>query len=289
MNEAVQTQIAEVLKLLEVERVILMIGGIVLLVLATRAIRKISEGLYRRTQARRLFISQAVAAASFFIYIFGIAFLIYAVISPPREVVLAILGSAAVAIALSLKDLVASVVAGLILLFDRPFQVGDRVQFDSVYGEIRSIGLRAVRLVTLEDSVVTIPNSRFLTDAVSSGNAGALDMMVAMPFHVAIDADIHLARDLLYETVVTSRYVYLKKPATVTVSEVVVAGRLAIQLKARAYVLDVRFELPFLTDVYLRATEAFEKHGIKRPLLFEAGKPPALEAALLPEGDCRVG
>lgn len=38
-------------------------------------------------------------------------------------------GSIAVAVGLSLKDLAASVVAGLILLFDRPFQVGDRVTF----------------------------------------------------------------------------------------------------------------------------------------------------------------
>jgi small-conductance mechanosensitive channel len=289
MNEPSQTQVAEVLKLFQFERLILLIAGIVLLALATRTIRKVSEGLYRKSPSRRLLVSQTAAATSFFIYIFGVAFLIYAVISPPREVVLAVLGSAAVAIGLSLKDVVASVFAGLILLFDRPFQVGDRVQFDGVYGEIKSIGLRAVRLVTLEDSTVTIPNSRFLTEVVSSGNSGALDMMVAMSLHVALDADVRLARDLLYETVVTSRYVYLKKPATITVSEVVVAERLALQLEARAYVLDVRFELPFINDVFLRATEAFGKHGIKRPLLLDLAKPGLLQGALLegpriPEG-----
>jgi len=289
MNEPSQIQVAEVLKLFQIERLILLIAGIVLLALATRTIRKVSEGLYRKSPSRRLLVSQTAAATSFFIYIFGVAFLIYAVISPPREVVLAVLGSAAVAIGLSLKDVVASVFAGLILLFDRPFQVGDRVQFDGVYGEIKSIGLRAVRLVTLEDSTVTIPNSRFLTEVVSSGNSGALDMMVAMSLHVALDADVRLARDLLYETVVTSRFVYLKKPATITVSEVVVAERLALQLKARAYVLDVRFELPFVNDVFLRATEAFGKHGIKRPLLLDLAKPSLSQKALLegpriPEG-----
>jgi small-conductance mechanosensitive channel len=283
MNELMQTQVAEMLKLFQFERLLLMIGGIVLLVLTTRTIRKVTEGFYRKSPSRRLLVSQTVAATSFFVYIFGVTFLIYAVISPPKEVVLAVLGSAAVAIGLSLKDVVASVLAGLILLFDRPFQVGDRVQFDGVYGEIRSIGLRAVRLVTLEDSTVTIPNSRFLTEAVSSGNSGALDMMVAMSLHVALDADVRLARDLLYETVVTSRYVYLKKPATITVSEVVVAERLALQLKARAYVLDVRFELPFINDVFLRATEAFGKHGIKRPLLLDLSKPGLLQGAP-PEG-----
>jgi len=52
---------------------------------------------------------------------------------------------------------VAVLVAGLLLLFDRPFRVGDRVSFNDVYGEIVSIGLRTVRLQTLDDNLVT-PN-----------------------------------------------------------------------------------------------------------------------------------
>ena len=51
------------------------------------------------------------------------------------------------------------------------------------------------------------------------------------------------------------------------IGEVQVAYRLGIRLKAKAYVLDVRFEKSFQTDVYVRATEAFGKHGIKRPPL----------------------
>lgn len=166
---------------------------------------------------------------------------------------------------LSLKDLAASVVAGLILLFDRPFQVGDRVTFGDAYGEIKSIGLRAVKLVTLDDSLVTIPNSRFLSDVVSSGNSGALDMMVVFDFYVALDADVKLATKLLYDTIVTSRFVYLKKPVAIVVSEVAVENRLAILLKAKSYVLDVRFEKAMQTDLALRTNEIFRQHNIKRP------------------------
>ncbi len=43
-----------------------------------------------------------------------------------------------------------------------------------------------MRLVTLDDNLVTIPNSKFLTDVVSSGNSGALDMMVVVSFHLSI-------------------------------------------------------------------------------------------------------
>ncbi len=267
MNNGEPHPITEVAKLFEFHRILLLIVGIICLILAVKAIEKIAAGLYRKIPSHRLLVSQVVTSLTFLIYIFGGVFLFYVVIHPPPELMLAAVGSAAVALGFALKDLVGSVVGGLILLFDRPFQVGDRVTFGDVYGEIRSIGLRALRLVTLDDSVVTIPNNRFFTDVVSSGNAGALDMMVTMDFHIALDSDIGLARDLLRETVVTSRYAYLKKPVSVVIEEVQVAHRLAIRLRAKAYVLDVRFEKSFQTDVYVRATEAFEKHGIKRPPL----------------------
>lgn len=163
-------------------------------------------------------------------------------------------------------------IAGFILLFDRPFQVGDRVTFGDVYGEISSIGLRAVRLITLDDNLVTIPNNRFMTDVVASGNAGELDMMLLFDFHLALDADLTLARDLLYEIVVTSRFAYLNKPVTVVLAEVAVAEVLAMQLRAKAYVIDVRFEKAFQTDVHLRTTEAFRKQAIRRPAFrYESG------------------
>ena len=50
------------------------------------------------------------------------------------------------AFSFSSKDLVASLMSGIILLFDRPFQVGDRISFDGVYGEILEIGLRGVQI-----------------------------------------------------------------------------------------------------------------------------------------------
>src|SRR5690606_27145370 len=123
-------------------------------------------------------------------------------------------------------------VAGLILLFDRPFQVGDRVTFGDTYGEVQSIGLRAVRLVTLDDNLVTIPNSKFITDAVASGNAGALDMMICVDFYVSPKVHVNLVREVIAEILVTSRYVYLKKPVAVVATEKAFADLIMVELKA---------------------------------------------------------
>ncbi len=267
MNENQISQVSNLMGLFRIDKIFLMFIGIFVLAFLARLISQLATGMNKRFPSQRLLIAQGTTVFSFVIYIFGGIVLFYGVLRPPEALMLAAGGSIAVAVGLSLKDLAASVVAGLILLFDRPFQVGDRVTFGDVYGEISSIGLRAVKLVTLEDSLVTIPNSRFLSDVVSSGNSGALDMMVVFDFYIALDADVALARQLLFDTIVTSRFVYLRKPVAIVVAEVLVANRLALQLKAKSYVLDVRFEKAMQTDLALRTNEVFRKYGIKRPMI----------------------
>ena len=262
-------QLGDVAQLFRADRLVLLLISIGVLVLIVKIIEKGAEYVYIRLPLRRLLVSQIVTSVTFLIYILGAPFLVYVILSPPKELMIAIGGSVAVALGLSLKDLVASVIAGFILLFDRPFLVGDRVAFGDTYGDIKSIGLRAVRLVTLDDNLVTIPNNRFMNDVVASGNAGALVMMVVMNFHLRLDADIVKARDILYEVLVTSRFVYLNKPVNTVVREVAVAEQIVMQLAAKAYVLDTRFEKDFQTDVFLRATEAFSNAGIGRPLLLQ--------------------
>ncbi|MEZ4750447.1 MAG: mechanosensitive ion channel [Bdellovibrionota bacterium] len=237
------------------------------LVIAVKLLERVSLKVQGVFPGQRLHILQFTTILSFFLYIGGGLFLFYAILSPPKELLIAVGGSAAVAIGFSLKDLVGSVIAGVVVLFDRPFQVGDRVKFGDVYGDIISIGLRATRLRTLDDSIVTVPNARFFTDLVSSGNAGAMDMMIEVPFYVALDADIDRARDLAYEAVVTSRFVYLRKPARIVMSEEAVAGRLAVKLTIKAYVLDVALEKAFQTDLVVRIARTFKKYGIRRPEL----------------------
>lgn len=257
--------ILELTKVIQVHKILLLLAAIAVLIIFVKLIQHLGAQLQSRFPKRRILTLQIITMISFFLYLVGGGTLIYVILDPPRELMLAIGGSAAVAIGFSLKDLVGSFISGIVLLFDRPFQVGDRVQFDNVYGEIVSIGLRAVRIQTLDDSIVTIPNAKFFTDAVSSSNSGELDMMIVIDFHISIDADIEKAKNLLYETVVTSRFVYLKKPVNIVLSEVETAGMLSIKLSVKPYVFDVKYEKDFQSDVVSRATKIFNDHGIGRP------------------------
>ncbi|MCA9565590.1 MAG: mechanosensitive ion channel, partial [Myxococcales bacterium] len=149
----------------------------------------------------------------------------------------------------------------------QPFQVGDRITFGSHYGEVKEIGLRMVRIVTLDDNLISIPTNKFLTEEVASGNAGALDMMVVIDFLIAIDADFEEAKRIVYEATVTSKYVYLNKPVAVLLSDQVVGMGVATQVRVKAYVVDTRFEKRFASDVTERVKHAFRKAGIRPPVL----------------------
>jgi len=214
---------------------------------------------------KRLLFNQISTIGRFLLYVIGITIAVSLSIDLSQEVILALTGAAAVTVGLSLKDIAASVIAGIIIIIDRPFQVGDRIHFDGVYGEVSSIGLRSVRVVTLDDNVVTIPNNKFLNDAVSSGNWGELEMMIQLDFFVGADQDLALAKRLLEEALTTNRYAYLGKPWVVLVNQMIEGNYFAVRLRAKAYVLDVQYEKAFESDVTERVLEAFRSHGILPP------------------------
>ena len=182
-----------------------------------------------------------------------------------REILALLGGAAAVAIGFAMKDLVASVVAGVMIMVDRPFQLGDRVSFGGQYGDVVSVGLRSVKIKTLDDNTVTVPNNMFLNEVSSSGNYGALDMQVVVDFHIGVDQDYKLAEQHIREATVTSRFIFLPKPIVVLVSQVFVGDYVAIRLRLKAYVLDTQYEKNFETDVTLRVLEAFAEDGIQPP------------------------
>ena len=223
-------------------------------------------GLGARFVDKRLLLNQIATVTRFVLWSIG-AVLAVRALALPREVLIGLTGGAAVTIGFALKDLVASVLAGLTIIIDRPFQVGDRVAFGEFYGEIAAIGLRSVRLVTLDDNVVTIPNNKFLTESVSSGNAGALDMLIQLDFLIGLDQDVATARRLVEQCMLSNRYVYTKKPWVVLVTMVMQGNYPAIRLRAKAYVLDVQYEKAFETDVTERVIAAFRQHGILPPAI----------------------
>lgn len=233
--------------------------------LALRFLRDTVSSLSKRFQARRLLLQKIATIAQFFIYV-GTGVAVVLLSFELNESIIALIGGTiAVSIGFAIKDLVASFIAGIMIMIDRPFQVGDRVSFGGEYGDITAIGLRSVRMQTLDDNTVTIPNNKFLSDMTSNGNYGALDMQVGMDFFIAPDQNVRRARELVTECAVSSRYAFLDKPVNVLVNQVITENYVAVRLRLKAYVLDTRYEKAFETDVNMRVLDIFAEEGIVPP------------------------
>lgn len=241
--------------------------ALLLMAFLARFVSRQSSRFGERFADRRLVIQQTGSLVRFVVYAAGLSFTVLALFELSEQMLLAIGGTLAVAGGFALKDVVASLLAGVIILMDRPFQVGDRVTFGGYYGEVTHIGLRSVRLMTLDDTQVTIPNNKFLTEAVASGNAGAVDMMIQVDLFIGADQNLQEALRLLSEVVTTSRYVNLNRRWSVLASEVIQETYFAIRLRAKAYVLDARLEKAFESDITERALAAFADAGVEAPVV----------------------
>lgn len=227
---------------------------------------RVLDDLGERFTERRLLLKKTKALLRFSIYLtLTILVPLTLLADAGLAAIVPMLATLGFGLGFALKDLAASLMAGVLLLIDEPFQVGDRIAFGGFYGEVTEIGLRSVRLVTLDDNLVTIPNSRFLTESVASANAGALDCMVVVPFYVAAHADGARVRRLLAEVAATSPYVFLDKPIATVVQDEIVADLHVTVVNLKAYVFDARYEKAFQTDVVLRGKGAFAAEGIPLP------------------------
>ena len=244
------------------------LSSVVVVVGAFFVLRFLNDSVGRlntRFAAHRLLFQKIATFAQFAIYI-STAVVVMAMSLRLDDTALALIGGTiAVSIGFSIKDLVASFIAGVTIMADRPFQVGDRVMFGGEYGDITAIGLRSVQMQTLDDNTVTIPNNKFLNEITSCGNYGQLDMQVVMDFHIGADQDMLRARTIASEAALSSRYVFLAKPVAVFVTQVVIGEMVAIRLRVKAYVLDTKFEKAFETDVHVRVLQAFAASAIAPP------------------------
>jgi small-conductance mechanosensitive channel len=256
--------------------VVFSVFGIVVAIVVLGLIETIATRLGSRFTNRRPTIQKYESVARFIVYIatgsacLGLSFRI-------DSATLAVLGGTlAVALGFAMRDLVSSFLAGLTIMFDRPFQVGDRVEFAGQYGDIVKIGLRSVRMNTLDHNIITIPNNKVLTDVTSSANWGSLEMQTPFDFYIGLDQDVELAIELIREACLTSPYVYLERPVAVLAKQVILGDYCAMHLKARPYVFDSKYEKPFETDVHLRVRKAFGRHGILPPAILHRSLSPKL-------------
>lgn len=222
-------------------------------------IRLVAPWTTRRLPTRyRFYILPWVPVLRLAIIFIAVLQIVPLLIRPTAENLFAVFGAAAVAIGFAFKDYVSSLIAGLVVLYERPYRVGDWVKIGNDYGEVRSVGMRAVELVTPGDTVVTVPHSTMWSTAILNSNDGQRDMQCVGRFFVAPSHDGDAVRRKLLDVAMTSTYLHFDRPV------VVVAAQLpwGTQYLIRAYPIECREQFAFIADLTIRGNAALLKLGV---------------------------
>jgi small-conductance mechanosensitive channel len=210
----------------------------------------------------RMQISSSFPVLRLAIWLAVVMFIVTVVIKPSLNTLIAISATAGVAFGLGAQEVVKNLLAGVLIMFDRPFRIGDMIKVDSHYGEVTEIGLRTSRIHTFDDSIITLPNGMFLNKAVTNTNVGALVEQVVMEFSLPGNVNVREVKELMHEAALCSPYVYRKNPVNVLVEDRYDHGFLSI-FKVKAYVMDLRFERLIASDI----TERIKEEILARDIL----------------------
>lgn len=226
--------------------------AIVFLVIGYFLIRftsRILEILAEKSTNYRITIKSFIPVVKILGWISVVFLIIAGIFQPPLTTVLTFSASIGVAVGFASQDILKNIFGGIVILIDRPFKSGDKIEVGSYYGEVVEIGLRSTRIVTPDDNLVSIPNSEIMNSSVSNANAGESNCQVVSEIYLPINADTQKCREIATETATISKYIYLNKPVTIIFLNEFKERQPVLKMRIKAYVLDIRDEFKFKSDV----------------------------------------
>jgi MscS family membrane protein len=214
-----------------------------------RIVSKTLDLIAEKSTSYRITIKGFVPVIRIFGWIVIIYIIIAGIIRPPLPTIITVAASLGIGVGLAAQDIFKNIFGGIMILFDRPFQVGDKIEIGDHYGEVIKIGLRSTRIVTPDDSTVSIPNGEVMSKSVSNTNYGEPNCQVVAEIYLPITVDTEKVRQIAIEAAQVSKYVFLKKPIVILFFNEVKERRSYLKMRLKAYVMDIRYEFQFKSEM----------------------------------------
>jgi small conductance mechanosensitive channel len=249
--------------------------------------RLVAEGLKRSSfKISRLLKNMIVSTAGGLVLLLGVLFGL-AQMGISVGPLLAGLGIAGFIVGFALQDTLGNFAAGLMILFYRPYDVGDIVEAGGVFGKVSHMSLVNTTVLTFDNQTLVMPNSKIWGDVIK--NVTAQDKRrVDMTFGIGYGDDIPMAEKVLTE-IVTSHEKVLEDPAPVV--RLHTLNESSVDFIVRPWVKTDDY-----WDVFWDVTRAvkmrFDEAGIsipfpQRDIHLYRGEPETLAAALPTTGQQR--
>lgn len=177
-------------------------------------------------------------------------------------------GIAGIAVGFAAKDTLSNLIAGILLIIDRPFEIGDRIELwsapqgSATWGDVIDIGLRATKIRTTDNIVIIIPNNEIMMRDIVNYTTISTDIRVRIPIGVSYDTDIKKAKSVILEVAKTAEWVLKDPPPMVVVRQF---GESSVDLELRVWIKDARKRMDTISYTTDEVKEAFDKEGIEIP------------------------
>ena len=108
-------------------------------------------------------------------------------------------GALGVGIGFGLQNIVANFVAGIVILWEGPIQLGDFIDIGNTHGEVIRIGARGTWVRTFDNEIIIVPNSEFINGRVANWTANDRTVRFTVPVGVSYDSDLDHVRSVLLD------------------------------------------------------------------------------------------
>ncbi len=176
----------------------------------------------------------------------------------------AVLGLGGLAFSLAARDTIADAIAGLIILVDRPFRIGDRIEIQEVntWGDVVDVGLRTTRIRTRDNRMVIVPNSIVGKNQVINYTYPDPRYRIETHVGIAYGTDIEAVRRILTDTVRTVDGVLQDKPVDALYIEM---GDSAMIFRVRWWIESYVDTRRVIDRVHTALQHALDEAGIESP------------------------
>ncbi|MCS3702498.1 mechanosensitive ion channel family protein [Salinibacter ruber] len=179
-------------------------------------------------------------------------------IEPTFENLVAVLGAVGLALGFALKDYVSSLIAGIVVIYEGAYRPGDWVEVEGEYGEVRAVGMRAMEMVTPDDTVIVVPHQALWTGLIHNANDGTQNLQCVADFYLDPEHDGRPVRRLLRDIALTSPYLQIERPIDVVAAE----RPWGTHYRLKAYPVDPRDQFRFTTDLTVRGKAALREADV---------------------------
>ncbi len=181
----------------------------------------------------------------------------------PTASLLAVLGAAGLAIGLALQGTLSNISAGVMLLILRPFNIGDFISCGGVKGTVKTLGLFATELSTVENTYLFVPNSNLWNTDIENFSRNRTRRQDIV-FSISYNDDINKAFKVIEKTIKKDdrieHKVEKKKPQIMVTN----LGESSVDITVRIWSATSDF-LPLKVDTIKNVKEALDKEGISIP------------------------